>query len=277
MESCRVEMRDLLAELGGRDATGRGVRIAIVDSGVETDHPWIRGHVAASYSVIEQGGSYHVLKTRGGDLTGHGTAVAGQVRRFAPQAELVSVQVLGGGLKANSESLLHALRWLATQEIDIMNLSLSTMREQFALLIGHAIDDLNARDVTCVCARGYHRRGRAYPTDFASTVAVSYGDLHPSRLVYRPHDPVEFDAAGQNVEVAWKGGGTRFTDGSSFACPLVTGLAARIRSLQLDLSPYEVKSWLKRYALRQEAGWREPWMDAVAEAPRAAPEAVGQG
>jgi subtilisin len=263
-------MQEILDRLG--TARGAKVRVAVVDSGVEPGHSWVGGRLTASYTVIRNGSDYQLLKTNGGDLMGHGTAVAGQVRRFAPDADIVSVQILSGGLRADSEALLRALGWLATQDINIINLSLSTMREKLALRIGHAIDDLSAADVAVVCARGYHSSGRAYPTDFASTVAVSYKDLHPARIEFRPRDAVEFDAAGAQVEIAWKStpeapDATRVAEGSSFACPLVTGLATRMLSVEPGLTPYELKSLLKAYADRQADGWWEGWMDKVAEAP----------
>jgi subtilisin family serine protease len=263
-------MLEILDRLGA--ARGKNVRVAVVDSGVEPNHSWVGGRLAASYSVIRSGGDYQLLKCNGGDLMGHGTAVSGQVRRFAPDVDIVSVQILGGGLRADSEALLRALGWLVTQDVSIINLSLSTMREKLALRIGHAIDDLSAAGVAVVCARGYHSSGRAYPTDFASTIAVNYKDLHPARIEFRPRDAVEFDAAGAQIEIAWKStpempDATRVAEGSSFACPLVTGLAARMLSVEPGLEPYELKTLLKAYALRQADGWWEDWMDQVDEVP----------
>ena len=263
-------MMELLQELHG--AKGAGVRVAIVDSGVEGSHPWVGGRLVANYRVEKTAGGYEVVEGVPEDLIGHGTAVAGNIRRFAPEVDIINLRVLGGNLSADSEALLTALNWLVEQDVHLVNLSLSTMREQFALRMGHAIDDLSARHVPCICARGYHLNGRAYPTDFAGVVAVTYKELHPARLVFRPRDPVEFDASGVNIEVAWKSTpgeppATRVVQGSSFACPLVTGLAAKLLSLNPELAPYEVKTLLKAYAERQATGWWEPWMDAVALPP----------
>ncbi len=263
-------MIELLDELGG--SRGAGIRVAVVDSGVESAHPWVGGRVISNHRLVAVDGGYQVIEGGPVDYIGHGTAVSGNIRRFAPDVQIVNLQVLGEDLGANSESLLAALRWLVDQDVHLVNLSLSTMREQFALRMGHAIDDLSARHVSCICARGYHLSGRAYPTDFAGVVAVSYKELHPARLIYRPRDTVEFDASGINIEVAWATGpgsppATRVVQGSSFSCPLVTGLSARLLALKPDLAPYELKSLLKAYAERQAAGWWEPWMDKVALPP----------
>lgn len=266
---------DLLDDIGG--AQGEKVKVAIVDSGVEPGHSWVGGKLFSSYAVMEADGTYKLVPNKGGDVVGHGTAVAGQIRRLAPNADLISLQILGGGLRADSEALLGALRWLVAQDVQVINLSLSTMREQLALRIGHVVDELYAGNKTVVCARGYHRSGRAYPTDFASTIAVNYQKLKTSQLVFRPRDNVEFDASGTQIEVAWKSSesqpnAVRVVEGSSFACPLVTGLAARMLSAHPGLTPYELKSLMKAFALRQENGWWEPWMDEADKAPVSLPE-----
>jgi subtilisin family serine protease len=263
-------MLELLDDLAA--ARGAGVRVAVVDSGVQADHPWVGGRLIASFQVISEDNS--VKQGPPHDVFGHGTACAGQIRRFAPEADLISLQILGGDLKANSQSLLTALRWLTTQNIHLINLSLSTMREQLALLMSHAVDDLYAHNVACVCARGYHRTGKAYPTNFSGTVGVTFKKLHPGRIEFRPRDNTAFDAAGIKVKVAWHESGTRVVDGSSFSCPLVAGLAARLLSIRPSLTPYELKSLLKAYAERQATGWWEDWMDEVGKDP--APAAVGQ-
>lgn len=169
----------------------------------------------------------------------------------------------GGNLKTNSNCLLTALRWLTTQKVHLINLSLSTMREELALLMSHAVDDLYAQNVACVCARGYHLTGKAYPTNFAGTIGVTYKSLPQGRIEYRPKDHVAFDAAGIAVRVAWNEGGVREVEGSSFACPLVTGLSARFLSLRPTLTPYELQTLLKAYADRQAQGWWEDWMNEV--------------
>jgi len=255
-------MLDLLDNLA--TARGAGVRVAIVDSGVQADHPWVGGRLIASFQVNSE---RSVAQGPAHDVFGHGTACAGQIRRFAPEADLISVKILGDNLKANSQSLLTALRWLTTQNIHLINLSLSTMREQLALLMSHAVDDLYAHNIACVCARGYHRTGKAYPTNFSGTVGVTFKELHPGRIEFRPGDNTAFAAAGIKARVAWNETGTREVDGSSFACPLVAGLAARLLSLRPSLTPYELKTLLKAYAERQAAGWWEDWMDEVGKDP----------
>ena len=255
-------MFDLLDKLG--QATGKGVRIAIIDTGVEAAHPLVGGKLLASYHTHEHpDGLVEIVQSEAKDVCGHGTAAASQAHKMAPDADIISVRVLSEDRAGTSEALVAALSWLTTQQIDLVNLSLSTMRLGLALRISQAIDALYARNICCLCARGYHKNGHDYPTSFASTIGITYADCAPSELTYRSGSLVEFAASGVDIETAWLGGSVRQVTGSSYATPLVTGLAARLRELHAGLTPYEIKSLLKAYAIRRTEGWHQPWMDLV--------------
>jgi subtilisin family serine protease len=139
-------------------------------------------------------------------------------------------------------------------------MSLSTLRLALALRIGHAVDDLYAKNVPCICAKGYQQDGRDYPTSFGASIGVTYDALEPAELRYREDDMVEFVAQGVDSVVAWHNGGTRKVTGSSYATPLVSGLVARMLSAHPGLSVFEIKSLLKAYADRYATGWRADWM-----------------
>src|SRR5947209_2747484 len=80
-------------------STGRDVKICVVDSGIEADHPLIGGMVRGGV-VVERGPEGTVLREEPHeDLFGHGTACAGVIHRLAPEAELYSARVLGTNLK----------------------------------------------------------------------------------------------------------------------------------------------------------------------------------
>ena len=261
-----TDLSQLINRMG--QATGRGVRIAIVDTGIEADHPWIGGRLTASYFVEDSpGGSPIVHAVPAKDVCGHGTAAAGQARRLAPDAELISVRVLGDDRAGSSEALVAALAWLTTQDVHVVNLSLSTMRLGLAFRILQAVDALHARNIPCVCAQGYHRSGQDYPTSFASTLGVTYDEMPAASICFRPGSLVEFAAGGVDIEAAWLGKSTRRVTGSSYAAPLVSGLCARLLELNPDLTPYELKTLLKAYADRLTAGWAEGWMAAADRPP----------
>src|SRR6059058_2217978 len=95
--------------LGG--STGAGVRVCVLDSGIELDHPLV-GRVERSVAVVRgENGELRVEEDAEGDVCGHGTACAGIVRALAPDCELTSVRVLGAGFKGGGEIMLHGLAW----------------------------------------------------------------------------------------------------------------------------------------------------------------------
>lgn len=254
-----LEVQPILDALGNHD--GSGVRVAIIDTGVEADHPWVGGKLAESYGVkMFEDGRADIEACEPMDVCGHGTAAAGQIRRIAPEAELISIRVLSESREGSSEALVSALQWVAQQKVDIVNMSLSTLRLALALRIGHAVDDLYAKHVPCICAKGYQQDGRDYPTSFGASIGVTYDALETAELHYREGDMVEFVASGVDSVVAWQHGSTRKVTGSSYATPLVSGLAARMLSAKPGLSVFEIKALLKAYADRYAQGWRADWM-----------------
>jgi len=112
-------------------ATGAGVRVCILDSGIEAGHPLV-GSVDRSVALTADGDDVKVAEDTEGDLCGHGTACAGIVRALAPDCSISSVRVLGAGYTGSGGVLLAGLRWAIEQEYDVINMSLSTTKRQFA-------------------------------------------------------------------------------------------------------------------------------------------------
>src|SRR2546430_14491605 len=85
--------------LGG--STGAGIRVCILDSGVQADHPLVGSLEGAVALRKTEDGEIVVEEDTEGDLCGHGTACAGIVRSLAPDCRLFSVRVLGAGFKGS--------------------------------------------------------------------------------------------------------------------------------------------------------------------------------
>ena len=131
---------ELTREWAWGGSTGKGVRVCILDSGVEAGHPLV-GEVQRSVAVsVDADGEVTVEDDHEGDLCGHGTACAGIVRSLAPDCELSSVRVLGAGFTGSGGVLLAGLRWAVEENFDIINMSLSTTKRQFAGIL-HELTD----------------------------------------------------------------------------------------------------------------------------------------
>ncbi|MEU3977304.1 S8 family peptidase [Streptomyces bacillaris] len=226
-------------------ATGRGVRVCVVDSGVERDHPLV-GEPASSWVVVkdEESGEITVEPTTTGDTCGHGTACAGIIRRTAPECEIHSVRVLGERFSGTGDILMAGLRWAVEQRFDVVNLSLSTTRTRFAQEL-HSLADSAYFARTVIVASAHNTPVESFPWRFASVISVgSHQEDDPDLHLYNPAPPVEFFGPGQNVTVPWLGGRTIRTTGNSFATPYVAGLCARLLSAHPRMTAFQLKNAL---------------------------------
>jgi subtilisin len=235
-------------------ATGAGVRVCILDSGVEGGHPLVGG-VDGAVAVTVDGAEVTVAEDEQGDLCGHGTACAGIVRALAPECELHSVRVLGAGYTGSGPALLEGLRWAVEQDFDVINMSLSTTKRQFAVVLHELADSAYFRRSMLV-ASAHNMPVESYPWRFSSVISVgSHEEADPRTFFYNPRPPVEFFARGVDVEVAWLGGGTIRCTGNSFATPHMTGLCALVLSKHRELTPFQLKSVLFLTATNVAGGW----------------------
>ncbi|HEU5205495.1 MAG TPA: S8 family serine peptidase [Candidatus Limnocylindrales bacterium] len=227
------------------DSDGSGVRVAIIDSGVERDHPAIGDRLVSSMLVeVDDEDATVTDDATAADVVGHGTACAGIVHAIAPGAELVSVRVLGPNNRAKGIAFAAAIDWVVEQGIGVANLSLSSRSEALAALFHELADRAYFANTLLVCAAN-NVPGPSFPSLFASVISVAAHDVaDPAVWFYNPSPPVEFGAYGVDVDVAWRGGGRIRATGNSFAAPHLAGYAARIRSRHPDATPFEVKAIL---------------------------------
>jgi subtilisin family serine protease len=225
-------------------ATGAGVRVCVLDSGVEAGHPMV-GDVQQSVAITIEGDDVMLEEAdTEGDLCGHGTACAGVIRSLAPECELVSVRVLGAGYTGSGRVLLEGLKWAIGQGYDVINMSLSTTKQKFAALLHELADSAYFRR-TMLVASAHNMPVESYPWRFSSVISVGSHELEdPLAYFYNPAPPVEFFARGVDVEVAWNGGGRLVCTGNSFATPHIAGIAALVLSKHPELTPFQLKSLL---------------------------------
>jgi subtilisin family serine protease len=225
-------------------ATGAGVRVCVLDSGVEPDHPKVGSLERAVAVSLDGDGNSVVADDTEGDTCGHGTACAGIIRALAPEAEIHSVRVLGAGFTGSGDILLGGLRWAVEQGFDVINMSLSTTKRQFAEVL-HELADVAYFKRTILVASAHNMPVESYPWRFSSVISVgSHAEEDSLAFFYNPDPPVEFFARGVDVELAWMGGGTIRATGNSFATPHMSGICALVRSKHPELTPFQLKSVL---------------------------------
>ncbi len=234
-------------------STGAGVRVAIVDSGVEAGHPAVGGVDRAVAVVADESGELSVVGDDEGDVSGHGTACAGIIRGLAPDVSLTSVRVLGAEITGAGAVLAAGLEWAMEQGIDVVNLSLSTRKAEIAWVLRELVDRAYfAR--TVVVSSAHNNPVESYPWKFASVLSVGSHEEREDRVFFvNPDPPVEFFGRGVGVEVAWLGGGFLTVTGNSFATPHLAGFCALVLGKHPGLTPYQVKTVLSMTAANVRA------------------------
>ncbi|MBV9657107.1 MAG: S8 family serine peptidase [Verrucomicrobia bacterium] len=235
---------------------GAGVKVAVIDSGVEVSHPWLSGlQLADDFAVVDNGLQLEVEPGGGVDLFGHGTGIAAIIRRLAPEATIGSFRVLGARLNSKTAIIREGVRLALERGYQVLNCSFGCGLEQHLLQYKQWIDEAYLMGVHIVAAcNNYDFTKPEWPGYFPSVVTVNFARAEAEEtFYYRPGNLVEFAARGDDIEVAWKDGGTKKATGSSYAAPHVAGLLARLLSVHPGLPPLQAKALLHIQAERWSA------------------------
>jgi len=237
---------------------GRGVRIAILDSGIEIAHPKLKNlRLIDDIAIVQDGNKLAVAPGNGVDVFGHGTAVAGIVHRAAPEAEIGSIRVLGESLSARTAIILEGARQAIERGYHILNCSLGCGIPEHVLKYKTWVDEAFLRGVHVVAACNNQDSGRPeWPGFFTSVLTVNMARAESrGGIYYRAGQLVELEAPGVDIEVPWSGGATKKVTGSSFAAPHVAGVLSCLLSEMPDVDPLDAKMLFRRLAL--------PWTPGI--------------
>ncbi|GAA2427028.1 type VII secretion-associated serine protease mycosin [Actinomadura vinacea] len=225
---------------------GRGVKVAVIDSGVDATHPQLRGKVK----------QLDVTKTGTEDCVGHGTEVAGiigatDMRRqgipflgVAPGVQLISIKAAVGGEQNDPKWAPAAIRRAVDLGAKVINMS--SQSPDYAELRA-AVQYALQKDVVIVAAAGNLKdqsqtARNAYPASYQGVIAVGALNKDGSLATFSNQTtPVTVTAPGQSVVSTWPQGTYHVADGTSQAAPFVAGTAALIRSYHPKMNREQVK------------------------------------
>lgn len=239
-------------------STGKGVRVAVVDSGIEYDHPALDGCVRGGVVVeFDESAPANVRIDPDDfpiDVAGHGTACAGIIHSIAPEAELYSVRVLGRNMGGRAIQFAGGLDWATDNGMQVVNLSLSTSLQQYFALFHELADNAYFRNVVLVSAVN-NIPAPSFPSLYSSVISVAaHEGQDPFSYYYNPSPPVEFGAPGIDVRVAWNNKQTLTSTGNSFAAPHIAGIVCLIRAKHPQLTPFQIKTVLLACAANTSRG-----------------------
>ena len=240
--------------------TGAGIKIAVLDSGVDAKHPQLGD------ARVLQGDDF--LYTRNGpgnhDCVGHGTAVASLMvakqsaetgfRGFAPDATVVPVIVSEkeGEDKQSQDSAVtpavfaEAMRWAVDQKVKVMNLSLAFKSDYPE--VRDAVKYAVSKDVVVIAAVGnFGADGNPTPYPAAYDDVIGVGAIDQNGEVLKTSGRgtfVDLVAPGDGIVAATPGHGHAAWSGTSFAAPFVSATAALVRQYYPQLSAKQVAARL---------------------------------
>ncbi|WP_194762597.1 S8 family serine peptidase [Microbacterium sp. UFMG61] len=268
------------AEQANRLATGEGVVVAIVDSGVDASNPHLAGTVIGGIDLVGDGERADGLT----DTTGHGTAIAGQIAAqpvagsgvvgLAPGAKLLSVRVfrstdkqdIDKGFGPSSQRLADGIHWAADNGADIINVSMSQTSDSAVLRA--AVEHAAAVGALVVASAG-NRESDAdaedaarYPAAYEQALGVSAADPRGLATDSSIHGPqVDVTAPGSDVLTAFPGGGDCVFAPDAPASSFATGYASAAAALVAEAHPEDPPAgWAYRLAataLRADADNRD--------------------
>ena len=234
--------------------TGRGVRVGVVDSGIDTEHPELAGKIKASYQAVNEGGQIVFKESTSGDQAGHGTACAGIITSVAPDVEITSIKVLGPTGSGTGEMFLMGVDFAIKQKLQVVNLSLGTTKRDFWMPMRELLDKAYRERVMLVAAAN-NLPQLSSPSIFSSSLVsvVKRAGGDPFNFGFQYGEVIELVAPGVQVETTWPGGGRRQMTGNSFAAPYVTGVIALLLEARPDLTPFQIKTILYTIAQKNQA------------------------
>ncbi len=262
------------AEESWSTSAGRGVKVAVVDSGIDKSHPDLTGNIAGGENFVASGRGARttVDPSAWNDDNGHGTHVAGTIAAVnntigvvgvAHEADVYGVKVLNSSGSGYVSDIISGVEWSVANNMDVINMSLGTSTHVQAF--EDAVNAAYNANILVVASAGNAGDGNVatnevgYPAKYASVIAVAATD--ESNLVAgfsSDGAEVELAAPGVGISSTTKGGGYVRMSGTSMAAPHVAGVVAAIIAAPISprsdtgssgsLSAGEVRAFLQNTA-----------------------------
>jgi subtilisin len=235
--------------------TGRGVKVAVLDTGIDQDHPDL---------TVDGGVSFIGGVSSWNDDNGHGTHCAGVIAArnnpagvvgVAPGASLYAVKVLNGGGSGTLSQILAGMTWATQQGMDVISMSLGSNAlsadEPCLVAYQRAAEDFIATGGVIVAAAG-NSRGTTRPwvgqpgrcPGFIAVAAVDRNAVVASFSSVGPGNLVALAAPGVRVNSTFNDGGYRELNGTSMACPHVAGAAALLKEINRGADATQIRNRL---------------------------------
>lgn len=252
----------IFAESAWEETTGSTIKVAILDTGIELDHPDLQDNIKGNVNLIKPNKS-------GDDDKGHGTHVAGIVAALnneigvvgaGPDISLYAVKVLDKKGIGWLSDLIDGLNWCINNEMQVINMSFGSLTDNQSF--HDAIIEADAAGITQIASagnRGENGGAIEYPAKYPETIAVSAIDVYENFASFSSFGAeIDLTAPGVDIKSAYEKGEYEILSGTSMSAPHVTGVVALVLTIppkgRYDIDkdgtwdPYEIKIKLKENA-----------------------------
>lgn len=211
------------------DTQGGGVKVAVLDTGVDPDHPDLQAAIDETRDFTGDGME---------DVNGHGTHCAGVIGArangsgfvgVAPQSRLLIGKVLGNRGSGTFNMIARGVEWAQQKGADVISMSLGG--PGYTQRLFEAVHDALAAGIVVVCAAGnegsWFQNSVGYPGKFGGVITVAAHDRNgnPAGFSSRGGE-IDFMAPGVEIWSTFRDGGYAALSGTSMATPFVSGVAA---------------------------------------------------
>lgn len=208
---------------------GDGVKVVVIDTGIDYDHPELKGVIAGGWNATSK-----EKPTDFKDDNGHGTHVSGTIAAadndqgvvgVAPKVALYGVKVLDANGSGTFSDVIAGMEWAVTNKMQVASMSLGASKGNDSLKA--AVDAMAKGGVALVAAAGNSGSSVGFPAAYAGAIAIAASDVNDKVASFSSRGPeVALLAPGVDVQSTYMGGGYDKLSGTSMACPHVSGLAA---------------------------------------------------
>jgi len=233
-----------------KEADGKGVKVAVIDTGVDVSHPDLEANLAEAGWVLE---CQNIV-----DDNGHGTHVAGTIAAVdndigvvgvAPKATIYAVKAFNKSGRGNISNVIDAINWCIERNVQVINMSFGFKNNSKAL--ERAIKEAYNRNIVLVAASGNSGGGNSvlYPAKYPEVIAVGASNSNDKAAWFSSGgEEVALIAPGAGIMSTYKDGGYESMSGTSMAAPHVSGAAALLLSTR-KLTPVQVRQVLTETAI----------------------------
>lgn len=226
---------------------GDGTVVAVLDTGVDLEHPALAGHLIDGWDMIADDA---VPQDDGDGLAwGHGTHIAGIIAKIAPASRIMPVRVLDTNGRGNTFMLAYAIEWAAEHGANVINLSLGTDTDSH--ILHDTIAATLAKGVIIVAAAGNDNQDvQRYPVSYDGVIGVTAVDSADVKADFANYSKSTVDVAAPGVGITSTmigplGSGYASWSGTSMATSFVSGAAALLHQKYPQAGPLFINQTLK--------------------------------